>query len=94
MKLAVIAPVATVTDAGTVRALLLSETVTVAPLFDDNATVHVEVPPETTDAGEHCNAVMVVAAGVTVSDETKMIPKKTDTAKPKNVFIRLFPFVS
>lgn len=63
VKLALVEPAATVTEAGTVRAALLSEIAT-AELTEaaaDNVTVHVEFPPETTVAGEHCNDCRVTA---------------------------------
>jgi len=57
VKLAVVAPAATVTDAGTVRAvLLLSETATAAPPVGAacaKVTVQVELAPGAIDAGEH-----------------------------------------
>src|SRR4030095_11299990 len=63
----------TVTDAGTVRAVLSSETATVAPpvgAIADNVTAQLEVPPDVTVAGVHCNPVIVggTATGATVTD--------------------------
>jgi hypothetical protein len=52
-------------DAGTVNAVLSSESVTVTPPEDAacaSVTVHVEVPPEGNIAGEHCNPVTVFGA--------------------------------
>jgi hypothetical protein len=54
IKVAVLAPVATVTDAGTVKAPLLSERLTTAPpLAMDRVTVHVDADPEVSAAGAH-----------------------------------------
>ena len=55
-KVAALAPVATVTDAGTVKTLLLSERLTTVPPLGaarDNVTVHVDVDPEVSAAGVH-----------------------------------------
>ncbi len=71
MNVAVVAPLATVAEAGTVRAaLLLSESATSAPpdaAACDKVTVQVEVPPDATVAGAHCTPLTVVP-GVTVTD--------------------------
>jgi len=55
VKVAVLAPAATVTDAGTVKALLFDETLTTVPLgaARDSVTVHVDVDPEVIAAGVH-----------------------------------------
>jgi len=56
VKVAALAPVATVTDAGTVKALLLSERLTNAPPLGaamDSVTVHMDVDPEVSAAGVH-----------------------------------------
>jgi hypothetical protein len=58
VKFAVVAPAATVTDAGTVNAVLLSDKFTELPPVGaafDKVTVHAAVPPEVTVVGEHCN---------------------------------------
>ena len=58
VKLAVVAPAATVTEAGTDTLVLLSETATEEPPAGaafDSVTVHVEIPPDTTVFGEHAN---------------------------------------
>jgi hypothetical protein len=54
-KVAVLAPAATVTDAGTVKALLLPERLTTVPPLagSDSVTVHVDVDPEASAAGVH-----------------------------------------
>lgn len=55
-KLAVVAPAATVTEAGTVKALLLSESVTTVPpvgAASDSVTVQVVEAPEPTVVGVH-----------------------------------------
>jgi hypothetical protein len=52
----VVAPATTVAEAGVVNAVLLSESVTLAPPLGaaaDNVTVQVDVPPDTTLLGEH-----------------------------------------
>ena len=78
VKFAVVAPAATVAAAGTVNAVLLSANVTAAPPAGaafEIVTVHVEVLPDGTEAGAHCNAVTVVgvppdpvSTGVLMSD--------------------------
>jgi len=66
VKLAVVAPAATDTEAGTVTAALLLDTATDTPeLADDKVTVQADVPPETTDTGAHCSDVTVGAVTVT-----------------------------
>jgi hypothetical protein len=65
-----VAPAATVTEDGTVRAALLSETATVRPpvgAAPERVTVHAEVPPELIVEGEH-NRLLITASGVTVTD--------------------------
>jgi hypothetical protein len=73
VKLPVVAPLATLTDDGTVTAALLLDRFTVAPLDGaacDRVTVHVELPADVNEAVEHCRLVTVVegAEGVTVTD--------------------------
>jgi hypothetical protein len=71
VKLAVVEPAATVTEAGTVSAVLLSETATLEPPVGaacDSVTVQVALPPETTVAGVHCSAD-TVTRGVMVTGE-------------------------
>ena len=46
VKVAVVLPDATATEAGTVNAAALSESVTVAPPVFDTITVQVELPPD------------------------------------------------
>ena len=51
-------PEPTVTDAGTVNAVLVSVRVTAAPpagAAPERITVHVELPPDVTVLGEHAN---------------------------------------
>ena len=67
VKLAVVAPAATVTDAGTVSEALLTESATVPPVVCDTVTVQVEVPPDCTVDGVHCSDETVVAGCVTVT---------------------------
>ena len=92
-KEAVEAPAATVTEAGTVRAELLSERDMARPpvgAAPESETVHKEVPPEVTDVGEQVSRL-----GVTVGsgDETAIAPILTlrgiklplaDAARPVN----------
>jgi hypothetical protein len=62
VKLAVVAPDGTVTEDGTLRAELLSETATEAPPVGaarERLTVQVDVAPEPIDVGEHCNVETV-----------------------------------
>jgi hypothetical protein len=77
VKLPVVAPAATVTDAGTVNAALFEEIATDAPparAAFASVTVQVDVPPETTDAGVHASAVTVEGTGVTVTVVVPMLP--------------------
>ena len=63
MKLVVVAPAATVTEAGAVSAALFEDSPTEVPpaaAACDNVTVHVEVPADATEAGEHWIPVTVV----------------------------------
>jgi hypothetical protein len=70
VKVPVVALAATVTEAGVVKAALLSESVTTEPPVGaarDSVTVQVEVVPEATLVGEHCSLETVAAGGVTVT---------------------------
>ena len=75
VKVAVVTPAATVTETGTVSAVLLSDNVTVLPPVGaafDNVTVHVELPPDNTDVGAHWSEVtvmveVIISAGVVKS---------------------------
>jgi hypothetical protein len=75
VKPAVVAPAATVVDAGSVKAVLFAESVTEAPPLGaplEMVTVQDEEPPAVTDAGAHASPVIVGSAGgatVTVADE-------------------------
>ncbi len=65
VKLAEVAPDATVTAAGTVSAAALLDRVTVIPLEPaacDSVTVHADVPPELRLVGLHDNRLTVVGA--------------------------------
>jgi hypothetical protein len=76
VKVAVVAPAATVREAGTGRAALLLDSATVAPppgATTDKLTMHVEVEPDTTLAGEHCR-VETVGSGVTVTAAVAVLP--------------------
>jgi hypothetical protein len=76
VKLAEVAPAGTVTEAGTDRAELLDESVTVAPPAGaacDSVTAQVEVPPEVTVVGVHC-AASVVDPGATATDAVVELP--------------------
>ncbi|MGD0669124.1 MAG: hypothetical protein ABSB23_16320 [Bryobacteraceae bacterium] len=71
VKLAEVAPDATATDAGTVNAVTLLDSVTVmppAPAGCDSVTEHAEVPPELRLAGVHDTKLIV--DGATSSMET------------------------
>ena len=60
---------ATVTEAGTVSDVLLEERATAEPPVGaacESVTVQVEVPPEATVVGVHCNVVTLAGGGVTV----------------------------
>src|SRR5262249_55208757 len=68
---------ATVTDAVTVNAELFEETATADPPAGaafDKVTVQFEVPPDTTELGEHCNAETVAGVDVTVTDVLAELP--------------------
>jgi hypothetical protein len=77
VKFAVVAPAATVTDAGTVSVPLLDESATDAPpvnAADVNVTVQVKVPPDTTELGEHVRPETTGAGGVTVTEAVFEVP--------------------
>jgi hypothetical protein len=70
VKLAVVAPATTVTEAGTGSAALFEESATEAPPVNaarDRVTVQVEVAPETTELGEQDKPETAGAGGVTVT---------------------------
>jgi len=70
VKLPVVAPDATVTDAGTVSAALFEESPTEDPPVDAarvRVTVQVVVPLEATELGEHDRAEIAAGSGVTVT---------------------------
>ena len=70
VKFAVVAPAATVTDAGTVSAALFEESPTEAPpgkAADVSVTVQEEVAPDATEFGEHDKPEIAGAGGVTVT---------------------------
>ena len=62
VKVAVVLVDPTATEAGTVNAEALSDSVTVAPPVFDTVTVHVALPPETRLAGLHVNPLTVTGA--------------------------------
>jgi len=71
VKLAVVEPAATVTEAGTGSAVLLDETATLEPPVGAacvNVIVQVVLPPEVIVAGVHCSAD-TVTRGVMVTGE-------------------------
>jgi hypothetical protein len=77
VKLPVIAPAATVTDAGTVNAALFEEIATAAPparAAFASVTVQDDVPPAITDAGAQASAVTVEGSGVTVTVVLPVVP--------------------
>ena len=62
-KLPVVVPAAMVTDAGSINAVLSSESATVMPPAGaacDNVTVQVVVPPHPMLVAEHCRAATVI----------------------------------
>jgi len=70
VKLAVVAPAVTVTEAGTVSAALFEESPTEAPpvnAAEDNVTVQVVVAAEATELGEHDRPETAGGGGVTVT---------------------------
>jgi len=70
VKFAVVAPAATVTDAGTVSAALFEESPTGEPPAGAarvRVTVHEVVPLEATELGEHDKPETAGAGGVTVT---------------------------
>jgi hypothetical protein len=76
VKLAEVAPAGTVTEAGTVRAVLLEDSATVEPPAGagcDNVTAQVEVPPEVTVVGVHC-AASEVPPGATAIEAVAELP--------------------
>ena len=75
--MAVVALAATVTEVGSVKTVLLSESATVAPFAEaacDNVTVQVELAPETTVAGAHCTDETAICGGVTVMEVVIELP--------------------
>src|SRR5215468_692022 len=76
LKFAVVAPAATVTDAGTVRAALLEESPTEEPPVNAarfSVTVQLEAEPGATELGEHERPDTAGGTGVTVT-EAVMLP--------------------
>jgi len=78
VKLPVVEPAATDTDAGTVRALLLSEIVTAVPAVDalESVTVQLVLAFDATVAGEQESAVTVTGGAVIVTDAVLELPFK------------------
>ena len=77
VKLAVVAPAVTVTDAGTVRAALFEERPTDAPpvrAAEVSVTVQVEVTPEVTELGEQDKPETAGVGGVTVTEAVFEVP--------------------
>ena len=76
VKLPVVAPADTVTDAGTGSALLLPETVTdvLAVGAAETVTVQVEVAPDATVDGAHTRLLTVTGGGVTVTEAVFELP--------------------
>ena len=97
LKLPAVAPAATVTDVGTVSAVLLSDSVTALPPVGaaaERVTVHVELPPEAIVPGVHPNDVtIVVADGVTVTKVVFELPF-SDAAKVTAWFAVTVPAVA
>ena len=61
VNVAVVLPATTVTEAGTVNAAALLDSVTVAPPVFDTVTVQVELPPDPRLAGAHVSVLTTVA---------------------------------
>jgi hypothetical protein len=76
VKLPVVEPAATATEAGTVSAALLSETATevLAAGAADNVTVQVDVAPDAIEGGEHCSDDTVIAVDVIVTEAVCELP--------------------
>jgi hypothetical protein len=69
--------IGTVTDAGTLSTGLFDDSATIAPpanAGNSSVTVQVELPPDATLAGEHCNADTVMTGGASVSDVDAEVP--------------------
>ena len=71
--MAVVAPAATITEAGTGSAALLEDSATVAPLDCDTVTVQVVFPPTEIEVGPHDKPV-TVTCGITVTGAVIELP--------------------
>ena len=74
--MAVVALAATVTEVGSAKTVLLSESATVAPFAEaacDNVTVQVKLPPDVIVAGAHCRAETAIC-GVIVTIVVVTLP--------------------
>ena len=76
VKLPVLDPAATDTEAGAGNAALLADMPTdVLPVgAEERVTVQVDEAPDTTVAGEHARLVTVIGGGVTVTDAVLELP--------------------
>ncbi len=77
VKLAVVAPAVTDTEAGTVSAALFEDNPTEAPpasAAEVSVTVQVEVAPEATGLGAHETPDTAGAGGVTVTEAVVEVP--------------------
>ena len=77
VNVALEAPAGTVAEAGTVTKALFDDSATIAPpanAGNSSVTVQVELPPDATLAGEHCNADTVMTGGASVSDVDAEVP--------------------
>jgi hypothetical protein len=78
VKLTVVAPAATVTEVGTVKAPLFEESATAAPpvgAANDKVTVQRKLPPDTTELGEQDKAETADdETGVTVTEAVAVPP--------------------
>ena len=77
VKVALVVPAATVTDAGTVKYVVLLDNVTAAPLVPatlDNVTVHVALPPELKLEGEHETELIVGVVNVKLMEALFVLP--------------------
>ena len=77
-KVAVVAPEATVAEAGTVSRVLLSDTITVVPPLGAawfRVTVQVAAAPEARVAGEQVRPVSSMAGCSEIEAEKELVPK-------------------
>ena len=78
VKLAVVLPASTVTEVGTVKAVLLSEIETAIPVVAalERVTVQVLLAPEANEVGLQTRAVGVIAGAVRATEAVLEVPFK------------------